>query len=214
MGWKFPRRLPRANQVVDYRDFNDAFLPFAEEDGRLNEHNWSLDMASQLDRVDDLTDDVSFRTHVISKELDASGTYNGAPTLPDFIDADTGWTIIPELTYTFSTGGGTLYVLASIQTGNAAIATTALVYTRLAIRLNGTVLPISVVGDQDFYASGATMETGISSRLMGVDIDHSFPLPPGKHTVDIVADVKSINKTDSDLRAAFYNREMLLWEIR
>ena len=211
MGWKFPRRLPRTDQVVDYRDFNDGLMPFAEEDGKLNEHNWSDDLQTQLTRATDLDDDISFRVgHVYTVE-DASENYNGSP---EFVEADVGWTLVPDMTYEFSTRGGSVYVICSLQFGAGNLQTTALVYTRFAIRLDGAILPISLVGDQDFYSSGATMEIGLSGRMQGVDIDHSFPVAAGKHTVEIMVDVRSVNKTDGDLRTALYTRELLVWEIR
>lgn len=211
MGWKFPERLPRTNRVVDYRDFNSALLPFAEEDGRFNEHNWNEDLQTQLTRATDLDDDVSFRVGHVFIEEDASENFNGTP---EFIEADGGWTLIPDMTFSFSTRGGVLYVLGSLQFGVGDIATTALVYTRLAVRLDGAILPESVVGDQDFYSSGATMEIGLAGRLQGADIDHSIPIAAGRHIVELVADVRSVNRDDGDLRGAFYNRELLVWEIR
>lgn len=229
MAWKYPKRLPRANNVVDYRDFNDGLMHVVEEDGRLNEHNWNEDLKTQLTRGTDLADDVGFRVRQKTDEIDASYVYTGVGVYePDFVEVNAGWTVIPEMSTTVTTRGGLMYVLCSMQIGSGDIDMEAVSFTRLAVRLDGAVLPLSVIGCQDFGAIGPWMETGMSGRLMGVDLDHTFPVTAGQHTIDIVADVRSLttlrsvptstvatnHPTDVDLRAAFYNKELVVWEIR
>lgn len=230
MPWKFPKRLPRQDNVVDYRDLNDGLMPVVEEDGRLNETNINEDLATQLNREADLQDDVSFRIAHLQDFIDCSDLYDGKPGwpgVPDVLYADKGWQVIPAaalydaitdqpgtLSYTFRSYGGDIYIYATFQFSVGAISITDLMYTKFGVRVDGAVLPISVIGDQDLGASGPTMESGISGRTMGVCIDHSISLNPGVHTIEIVADPRAMKAQDKDLRACFYSKELLIWEIR
>ena len=220
MTWKLPKRLPRTGSVVDSRDFNDALMHVVEEDGRLNEHNWNDDLGStsavagQLTMNTHMETDAAFRYFHYGEAVDASELYNSVPA-PDFFYASRGWQAIPELSITFTTPGGFFYIWSSMQFSIAdmALGDNDLVYTRFAVRLNGAILPISVIGDQDSYSSGTTMETGLSGRSMGVDIDHSIKLSAGTHTLDIVIDPRAISPLGGDLRSCIYSKNFLVWEM-
>tara|TARA_R110002096_G_scaffold398191_1_gene594266 strand:+ start:250 stop:933 length:684 start_codon:yes stop_codon:yes gene_type:complete len=227
MAWKFPERIPRTGEVVDNRDLNEAIQPFVEEDGRLNEQNWSSSMAVTVTRAD-LAVDASFRVLHKHNTIDASDTDAGSPFS---VEASQTWEPLlmdgTNTEYSLSSRGGTLVVIASLQMGlqgnpgawgdgTAYLdgAREEVVHGLFGIRLDGALLPISVVGDQDTSSEGENMETGLSGYLQGIDIEISVPVTPGRHTVEIVAKSEALASASDQVAILIYSTELLVWEIR
>lgn len=212
MGWKYPRRVPQANCVLDFRDLNDGFLPTVEEDGNLGEQNWSDRLQTQLTRTTDLNTEVSMRTAQVSFILDAS---DGLDSTAAKVQNTQSWQTIPGLTRTLVSTGGTLYVLGTFQYSiGDSLADDDLAYARFGIQLDGAVFPILVNGDQDFYSEADGMEVGIGGFSQGVDVEGSFPVLPGEHTVDIVCNVRNLPGAQGSASApGFYNRELIVVEM-
>lgn len=226
MTWKFPKRIPRAGQVVSAEDFNDGIQPIVEEDGRFNEHNWNDDLKTQLNRSD-MADDVSFRVLHKSNTLDASEGGNPSAVTPwEFFPAKTWQPIKMDGTntsYSFTSRGGLLEIEAGLQYSakgdpRGDLVTTDerfdLLHTLFGIRIDGALEPVSVVGDQDSLNAAVNMETGISGFMQGVNLDISVPVGPGPHTVEIVALVEAVETEKDDISIYIYSTEMWVWEIR
>jgi hypothetical protein len=241
VAWKFPKRIPRDNQVVDYRDLNEGIQPYVEEDGRLNEQNWSSDLSGQLTR-DDLADDVSFRVLHKSNIIDASDTDNGwdnngdgTPDIFPFeVVASRSWVPIPmdgtNTGYSFQSRGGVLFIIASVQWSSKGdfgvfdtsapsgpttyVDATASYYTMFGIRIDGALEAVSVLGDQDSIEEGENMETGLSGYVMGATVEVAIPVGPGNHTIEVVAMTEVLDNTNDVLAGLIYNTELLVWEIR
>lgn len=230
MGWKFPRRIPRANQTVDAEDLNSGIVPFVEEQGRLGENNWSSDLKTQLARSTDLAEDVGQRVASVSVRT----TVADGPSLDTSLMASevskhppaSAWVAIDNMSHTFTTKGGRLYVLASLQFGrNSPFAIPRffgvpdrynVTHTLLGIQIDGAVLPLSVRGDQDYFGEGSFMELGLTGWAMGVDLCLSFPVAAGQHTVEVVANVlpgRDPVSTSRYLESLFHNRELIVVEM-
>jgi hypothetical protein len=238
MAWKFPRRIPRNTQVIDYRDLNEGIQAYVEEDGRLNEQNWSESLRGTLTRAD-LSDDVSFRVLHKYNFIDASDTDNGwdnnGDATPDIfpfeVQASRAWVPIPmdgtDTGYNIQTRGGALFIIASLQhsmkgdfslyvpaTENFYRQVTPMYYTQFGIRINGALEPLSVIGDLDSLDAAENMETGMSGFVMGATVQVCIPVPPGNHNIEVVARTDIVNSTDDAIAAQIYTTELLAWEIR
>lgn len=228
MTWKFPKRIPRTGTVVDSDDFNDGIQPFVEEDGRLNEHNWNQDLQTQLARTD-LADDVSFRVLHKSNIIDASDTDQGSPV--SFFATNTWQTVAMDgsaASYSFTSRGGALGVMASLQlglpgeagawgngtTGAEDSSKSILAYAKVGILIDGALEPLSVVGDQDSLHEGLSMETGVTGYLQGTDLFLTVPIGPGEHSVAVVISVDELEEETEKNKILVYTTELLVWEIR
>ena len=224
MGWKFPERIPRDGEVVDYRDLNEAIQPFVEEDGHLNEHNWSDAMAATVTRAD-MAEDVSFRVLHKSNIIDVSDTDAGSPFK---VEASHTWVPVPmdgtNTGQSITSRGGVLVIIASLQFSlqgdpkgeEAALADERyeVLHTLFGIRIDGALEPSSVVGDQDSLHSAPNMETGVSGFVQGVEVEIAVPVAPGSHTVEIVARTEALKTESDDVAGLLYSTELLVWEIR
>jgi len=234
MAWTFPKYIPRAGQVVDADDFNDMFEPLYGATRRLNEHNLSSDIASNITRTD-VDEDVSFRTMHKYNVIDASEGANPSASTPFEVACSSIWTAVPmdgtNEFQTFSSRGGMLYVCASLQycysyferyvldtTGPTVLAgqedTSDVIYVQFGVRVDGAFEAVSLVGDQDELSSGLTMETGVGGMMQGVEVDIAVPITPGQHTLEIVARVQSLGGEEDRMSAYIYSTELLAWEIR
>jgi hypothetical protein len=238
MTWKFPKRIPRAGEVVDVHDFNDGIQPFVEEDGRLNEHNWNEDLKTQL-TLGDMDEDIAHRVLHKSNLLDASEGSNPSAVTPFEIDGSSVWQPLAmdgtNTSYEFRSRGGVLYIVASLQwsaykptigvvgtpgppftypDGETDNSDYRIQHTLFGIRIDGALEPISVIGDQDSLSEAVNMETGISGLWQGVDIDIAVPVGPGRHTVEVVAKTEVVESEDDRILSLVYSTELLVWEIR
>ena len=212
MSWKYPRRVPRNLRALDHRDMNDGFLPFVDMFGKLGEHNWSDRLQANLVRATDLDESVGMRL------TSASEVLNSTPvTLPTTAAevANTGsWVAVEDMTKEITVDGGTLMVLASFQQlSGTAISSALVAYSRFGIALNGAVIPNSVVGDQDFYEEAEYMEIGVSGTMQGVDVEATFPVPPGTHLISLVAQVRPRADVTADVKLRVANRELIILEM-
>lgn len=232
MPWKFPVRIPRTGQVVDAEDFNDGFKPMFDEAHKLNEHNVSSNLKTQA-TLADVDADISFRTMHKSNFIDASEGNLPSSVTPFEVPCSAAWTPIPmdgtDTVYAFSSRGGLLYVVASLQYAYSYFERYAksstgtisgdyewhdIIHVQFGVRLDGAFEAISLVGDQDNLNAGITMETGISGLMQGADIDICLPVTPGRHTLEIVARCETVPGEQDRMTAYIYSTEMLAWEIR
>jgi hypothetical protein len=203
MGWRFPKHFIHDPQVIEMDDLNEDFRPFVEEaSGALNEHNWKRDA---FDGRAQLADDVAVVLH--NEVVEANSNANPTVTANImFVTSDIDWEDIEGLETTFTTTGGTYWVLASIQ-GHAPIYKTYVFGSlpangrfglQFALSLNAAVLAQSIVGSGDLMndkigsLDGAVPKgaafycwqtTGISSQAFSVVSEAIITVPPGTHTV-------------------------------
>lgn len=222
MSWKLPRKVPVAGQIPDAQDLNDGFRPFTEADGRLSEGNFAETMAGQLAQHTDIAEDIALRSMSIRANQYAGGpvasaTYAQVPIGP-------GWTRVEDLVRTLNVETGPLLVMVSLQAGRespgdgvAARAQRAYMHSRFALRVDGSVVPHSVVGDQDSSTEGEGMELGLWNYLQGVDIFCVVPVGPGSHTVEVVAQAEGSVTTDlasASESLLVYSRELVVVEVK
>lgn len=118
MGWRFPKRKPRPDNVMDYRDFQEATQPFVEELGSLDETNFSSSLSSQL-TPSNMAVDVHRR--YFSTSVSCNDDVRDE-TDPDYSGSDIQriqirdtWVPIRDLVHEFTSRGGTVDVSASLQ---------------------------------------------------------------------------------------------------
>ena len=231
MGWKFPERIPRDGEVVDYRDLNAAIQPFVEEDGRLNEHNLSDSIFAAPAKTTRgvLAEDVSWRVLHKSNIIEASDTDQGSPFE---VESSLVWTAIPvdgtNTAFSFTSRGGTLVIIASLQMsiqgtpgawGDGTLIVNnpraeQVAHGLFGLRIDGALSTISVVGDQDTNNEGANMESGVSGYVQGVEVETSIPVGPGTHTVELLGKCEALDTASDDTAILVYTTELLVWEIR
>jgi len=214
VSYKFPRRLPEPGQSHSFQDMNDGLLPVVEEMGRLNEHNLSDSLKTELDPFSDLSPDVAWRTMLgrQSGTVDAAGMRYGAAFSPgppnnnqiSKLLLNRSWQNLfgPDDTLAssewlykqfFCEDGGFFRIVVGGQLVNPQADPATMTgsvrysYVQTAITLNDAVIPESVCGDQDYADSATNMETGFSGKALGFQIDICIYLSPGTHTVGLVA---------------------------
>lgn len=167
---------------MDHMDFDEGWMPFVEELGHLGPENFDLSMKSQL-TWQDMAQDVH-RRFSTEQENNNDDVRIGPPNEWSTPKKDT-WVPIEDLEKEFTSYGGTLTVVASMQVLRDAGQRSPL-YTQFAFELDGTVLAETVLGDQDQLYEGASMETGLEGTRYGVLLQATFPISPGTHIVRAV----------------------------
>lgn len=209
MGWRFPKRKPRPDNVMDYRDFQEATQPFVEELGSLDESNFSDSLSTQLGATD-VAIDIHRRFAGISVENNDDVRINArtgvapVPPLPVTVakvDVYGTWVPIPDMRLTFTSRGGILDVSASMQAfrpdeeigqgaddaynvafSNAASA----LFYQFGIEFDGTVVAESIVGDLDAYTQGQAMEVGMSGLYLSPHLESTLKATSGYHEIRVV----------------------------
>jgi len=202
MAIKLPRRRIRNEETHNVQDMNDTLLPVVEEMGRLNEHNFNSTMQTEL-TLTDMSNDVAFNiscpsiswsgSHVVDvsdKGTEANIDVALAAGSLFRIPQDNKWHALwpDKLSRSFiSRDGGMFRFLASGQWGSERMTQVPVSsYFRFAFRIDGAVIPDSVIGDQDYFQSNDRMETGLAGQLGAFLLDFTLHLNPGQHTVDVV----------------------------
>jgi len=144
MGWRFPKRKPRADNVMDYRDFQEATQPFVEELGSLDESNFSANLKTQLLEAD-MAVDVHRRAASASVECnddvrDPTDPSYSSLTIQKIQQRET-WVPLEGLDIEFTSRGGIVDVSASAQCWRPDEET-------------GTLQPTAVSPPPDAYPSG------------------------------------------------------------
>lgn len=218
--WRFPRRRPHASQVVDHEDLNDAFLPLVAASGHLGEGNFQDDLSGQLNAVTEVDTDVAYRHHGVKATSYAGGPVASASG-ETRIAIGPGWTRIGSMTRTIDVETGPVICVFSAQhgraipnDGNDSLPSVARVHTNYGIRIDGSVEPLSVIGDQDRGHSGDGMEHGIWNYRQGVDIFFIAVVAPGRHTFEAVCNAEATTDVASLDQIVVYNREFIVVEVK
>ena len=222
MALKFPRRRVRPLEVQDIQDMNDTLLPVVEEMGRLNEHNFDTVLSSELS-VGDMDLDVAFKvahgeTYVDVSDNDIIGNL---PNLTRISQSELWISVHPTiLTKSFtSEDGGSYRLIAGGQYSSEKPSSTTTAQTLFAFKIDGAVLPDSIIGDQDFYHADPHMEIGFSGQADGFLLDLIVYLAPGIHTVEVVAQTRNLVGVRRETVAGvpqdlfIFSAEALYWEM-
>lgn len=184
MATRFPARLPDTGETHAAKDLDDGLRPFVEEvnASRLNEHNIDAGLAFGLG---DLAEDYAFRSNCtqVWKDLGQEEPPDDVSTLVwTDLPADGTWQAVPGMrVMAVSEDGGTYRLLCNVQAYNTTNG-----FVQVGIRVDGTVYPDLVSGDQDSGYSDVTMELGYGGLLSAPSVEGILPLAPGVHTFDVV----------------------------
>jgi hypothetical protein len=215
-------------------DFNAAVLPFAEEEGQLNEHNWNDELQDELDYDSDFDDDVAYRiTKASIGPIDIHNRLSYNPRWPipytgelsgaQYASATGAWTPVSSLRKEFNFEGGLLYALFTAQYTQEALdaasgSIKACVICRVGISVNGTVIAESIVGTTD--EAGAGEERGLYGHGQDVETDILLPLPAGRYIVEPVVELSrfgpresAFSLQDKYMRGVITNSEFICWEV-
>ncbi len=207
MAWKIPYVVPRAGDVVDAIELDNMFRPFVEEFSRFNAQNISSTIKSSING-EYLALDAAYRAVEVSVSEGDGVTYGTYDLLSvmcqdwDFqsetnahkIPYNGAWVQVEGLTRTFVTTGAYMMAVANMQykwdswTGSDALESGARDSPNLqvAIRVDGSILLEYGAGDFDTTDGGEMMQQGYGGIYGPAEVEATFPLSPGTHTVDVV----------------------------
>ena len=218
MAWKFPKHNIKPSDVVEMDDVNENFREVVEEaSGALNEHNWKA--AAFPDR-EDLADDAAIVLRRVYREVDPNQdpTRALAGAHRVFVELETDWQDIADTELTFTSPGGMFWLMASLQASSviddawATIGERGRFGIQFALSLNDAVLAQSLVGTGDrsndviaFRRPSSPFMIGFevyntpspSSRYMTITLEAIVEVPPGRHTVRVVACPPLVNDIDA-----------------
>lgn len=213
---------------------NDALFPVVEEMGRLNEHNFDQVMSNEI-TISDMAKDVAFNVSQSGYFFDISDmavdtdieTQWAANTLFR-VPQDNRWTTIwPDRLSTEFTSkdGGMFRVVVGGQWGSESITpgppTSISSYLIFGLKVDGGIIPDSIIGDQDYAQSHDRMERGMAAQIGSFLIDFVVYLEPGNHTIEVAVNntflkdqarrtpLTSSPGVDAYVGAA----EMFIWEM-
>jgi len=219
MSWKFPKHRPRSSEVLSSEDMNENFLaPFDELSGELNEHNFLDGFASAQ----------GTRLHTDAGLTTTTTWTLGNPTLPaavgsnvplDFTDqwapVLSGPGLALPLEVSFTSVGGTLWILASFQ---ALLTMDGGMGYNFALELDGSVLYESLFGGGDLgndLLLSATPYTSngpaVEGKYIPVVLEAQVVVPPGNHTVKVVA--RTLRQLTGQPQVGLSHRELTVIQL-
>jgi len=190
MGWRFPRKKPRAGQIMSAIDFDEGLRPFVDELGHYEDENFNESLKGQLVEASMATD-VHRRIAICAVENDDDDR-----TLPDFqfvVSVKDAWVPIDDLEKPFTSFGGTLSLSSSMQVwrppGPSELGgwKASNLYAQFAFEVDGSVITESVIGDQDTHFEGVSMETGMEGLVYSTSGEAVITITPGSHLVRVMA---------------------------
>mgnify|MGYP003656733066 FL=1 len=206
MAWRYPIYAIKDSYVVDIDPINENFLCFTSEiAGYLNEHNFDSDDPSNRIPRSKLKENAAFILHHSFLEKRDGGigasslyynSYTNAPNDDEWmkIKSVDGWQSFPEKSASptsdgvrleFVAKGGTTWLSASFQVWAAAterIAAQKGFGFLFALRLDGTILPDTILGSgdtgQEWMKQGGTVPTTVAPTVGNVDTDKLYDVHP------------------------------------
>ena len=195
MGYRFPPNKLKDTEVVDIERTNENFQAIAEEaSSNLNEHNWedgAFVSATQVKADRDIfANTAAYRLFRESRNSPKTGTNPAGD-----VEESQAWTTVPDLTKTFTSEGGMVYVIGSCGVYNH-VENSAPRPDRgnhFAIRVDGQVITESIVGGEEPMQEDLNRTAESHLHSFG-QVRFSFPvcveaimmLAPGVHTVEMV----------------------------
>jgi len=237
MSTVYPKRRIRNTHVVDPVSFNENILVFTEAaGGQLGEQNWKEDAFSSSTADRDLfSANIGFTVRKAIEEVDYSSINTGgtktdaaqsAASLGGFEIPKTGsWSTVTGCTLDFDTVGSVAFIFAR-----------ALYWTSddevvvggvgnhpadpgimLALRVDGNLIPETITGSgelaNDLVNSTNSPGICVSSYDAHPIVTRTLePLPPGRHTIELVARLAG-PQTDAVDTHFLLGRELCVLEI-
>lgn len=200
MGYRFPPNRLKDTEVIDIERTNENFQAVTEEaSSNLNEHNWedgAFVSATQVKADRDVFENTAaYRLFRESRNSDAVVDPRTGTNPAGDVEESQAWTTVPDLTKTFTSEGGMVYVIGSCGVYNH-VPNSAPRPDRgnhFAIRIDGQVINESIVGGEE-PAQEDLNRTATSKLHSFGQVRFSFPvcaeaimmLAPGVHTVEMV----------------------------
>ena len=201
MGYRFPPNRLKDSEVIDIERANENFQAIVEEaSSKLNEHNWedkAFVSATQVKADRDVFENKAayrlFRESVTSERVldPMSGTIGSSGD----VEESQAWTTVPDLTKTFTSQGGMVYIIGSCGVFNF-VANSAPRPDRgnhFAIRIDGQVVTESIVGgeepmQEDLNRTNTSKLHSFGQRRFSFPVcaEAIMMLSPGVHTVEMV----------------------------
>lgn len=211
MAIRVPKYKPRNTEVIEFEDLNDSLEAVVNElAGSLNEHNWVADsFTSNAERLTFIESDALYQLHKTSITSDFTDVnfYTAANTYK--VGTLREWLPIDDLSLTFVSTGGVLWIVCSLQTDHFTrdfLAPLAEQNLRFSIRVNGQV---AVEGTLGGLEDNGTNTPGACAKAGAVVLDTVMPISLGSYTVDVLV----FNYSDAE---SYYigSRELSIVEIR
>lgn len=235
MSWRFPPHRIMDKHAAGVQDVNENLWEFADAiNGNLNEQNWRGDIptfaATQFSTV---TSDAASRIYSTSVEADGSDP-GASPTGTVELSMQSTWEPV-GLRVSLTSPGGALWIVASGlgSSSNAydfegyAVLPSYPQYdttVQVGVQINGQIQHESVIGSSDLEQTdhrrpraGAGTITGAVRTNIGYNRS-LFPwatecllvVPPGNHTIDVMARVV---KTSTAGKPKLFARELIVLEF-
>lgn len=214
MTHRFPPEPLRDAATLDLEDVNANFQAVQEELlGQLGEHNFAEDAFA--DRVL-WADDIALRLH---HDFTESDCHDGTADGNDYDVPQNGqWSAVSGCSVTLDSFGAVLWCLASFQVMSAELG------LMVALRIDGVVDVDSIWGgaeDLDVEDRDVDLESTYKERrspgavnLLDAGVCETLSIvPPGTHTVEVVARTVGIGKSGIVGHYRLYHRELIVLEM-
>lgn len=222
MSWKFPKHPFRDGGAINQEDANDNFREFAEElTGQLGEHNWS---ANTITNRNYFNSDSAFVWSRSKKDTNAvlrlsggsSSETTGIAAGAQVIAAQASWTPIDDTRINVTCPSCLLWIHGTAQThavftladSSAVNASLYLPIVRMAIRINGSVLPETITGG----VLTNQERVGVCAFYYPLGTSVLLPVPAGTHEISLV--ISSNPQSNSTPRWLIEGREIVCLQMR
>ena len=200
MGYRFPPNRLKDTEVIDIERANENFQAIVEEaSSNLNEHNWedkAFVSATQVKADRDIfANTAAYRLFRESVSSDAVLDPKTATNPAGDVEESQAWTTVPDLTKTFTSEGGMVYVIGSCGVYNHTEKNAPRPDrgNHFAIRVDGQVITESIVGGEEPMQEDLNRTAESHLHSFG-QVRYSFPvcaeaimmLAPGVHTIEMV----------------------------
>lgn len=221
MAQRYPRYRAKASDAIAIDFIDESLQPFAEElGGGLNEHNWFQNITVGARALQSAGYALRVKTShkTVNHAALTSGYPVAAPANAFKIPMTTSWVDIDDLTLSFNSRGGLLWVIAGVQVCFGTTPATTDYYTRLVgaqlgLAIDGSIQGECVIGgsERDIDPNGDTLKIDhIKYRLTGL-----FPVPPGPISVSVQGKTgrnQDYEVPGANLYVAIQNRQLIVIE--
>lgn len=221
MAHVIPRHREQDGWPIDYEAINEDFRATVEEmEGKLGEHNWrSGAITARTDLAPDAVLDVNFTATSVDPDLETgNGRPTNGPANAFLIRNITTWQSVDNMSATKDTGNSLLWIIASFQHQTYGTIVESSIGAAYALRLDGQVVAESLIGGVD--RENDPLGECVFAQAYAYVTDALIPVPPGRHTVELVARaVRDQNYAVPDESAGavrhseVFNREIILVTI-
>jgi len=209
VSWRFPRFRLRDGNALSTDDTNEAFLESADEmSGRLNEHNWA---DGAIPTQADVQQDAAFVWHQVGVAADLFDT--GGMVNWFGVEVNAGWVRLGSMILTIAGPLALYWIHASSMYRRASLASTGRPSSKWAIRVDGQIVPESVVGGlEDDFLPHIWNGFGSDVPVAPIETNLMIPISGGQHTIEFCVRLDSTANLFDPLQ--FISRELICLEMR